>query len=166
MAKAKDDRYLVLKDSSEKKGWSFLETATCRGTVVKNLYTGDYSLSGYYDNYRFVIERKNSVTELVGNLTNKEKWDDFKQELERLEKFEHPFVVCEFPFSLLSKYPKDSTLPKYLWKRIKITPQFLMKRIEEIFLRFKTQWLFCDNEKLAKEVVLGLFKRVIDEYSD
>jgi hypothetical protein len=160
--------YRVLRDSNEPAGhgWAFPPSATCAGTETRNLYTGDYSLDGYYDPKLFVIERKHSVAELVQNVTNKEKWDDFKDELRRLEEFRWPFCVCEFPFSLFKTYPKGSTVPERMWPFIKVKPQFLLMRMEEIFLHFKTRFLFCDTPALAHEVASGLFKRVLERAPD
>ena len=162
--KTPSKKYTVLRDTSEKDnyGWFFGETDRCAGTVEKNLYTADYSLDGYYDDKTFVIERKGSVSEFVGNITNKEKWDDFKQELQRLEEFRYPFVICEFPFSLLKSYPVGSNIPKSKWKDIRVTPQFLLKRMQEIYLHFKTQFIFTDTPELGKEIASGLFKRMTE----
>jgi hypothetical protein len=154
--------YTVLRDTGEKLGWVFNPSPNCLGTVEHNLYTGDYSLAGYYEPKLFVIERKGSVGELVGNLTQSEKWDDFKQELERLEEFRWPFVVCEFPASLLRTYPVGSNLPESVWPHIRVKPQFLLKRMEEIWLRFKARWLFTDSPDFGKEIASGLFKRVVE----
>jgi hypothetical protein len=160
--------YRVLRDSNEPRGhgWLFPRTETCAGTEVRNLFTADYSLDGYYDTKLFVIERKHSVAEVVQNITNKEKWDDFKQLLGRMEEFRWPFVVCEFPFSLFSTYPVGSTVPKDRWPSVRTRPPFLLMRMEEIFLHFKTRWLFCDTPDLAKQVASGLFKRVLERAPD
>lgn len=162
-AKEPPVKYTVLRDNSEhdNHGWVFAESDVCAGTVVSNLYTADYSLEGYYDNKTFVIERKGSVAELVANLTQKEKWEDFKDELGRLEEFQHPFCICEFPFSLLKTYPVGSSIPKSKWPFIRVKPQFLLMRMEEIWLHFKTKFVFTDTPELGKEVASGLFKRVI-----
>jgi hypothetical protein len=159
-------RYEVLRDTGEKLGWVFPRTEACAGTREHNLYTGDYSLEGYYDPKLFVIERKGSVSELVGNITQKEKWDDFKQELERLEEFRWPFVVCEFPMSLLDTYPEGSNVPRRVWPSIRVKGPFLLKRLQEILLHFKTRWLFCDTPALAQQVASGLFKRVLERAPD
>lgn len=160
-----DDRYLVLRDTGEKEGhgWQFEENSQyCRGTVKKNLYTGDYSLEGYYHNKLFVIERKGSVNEFVGNITQKEKWDDFKDELQRLEEFRLPFVVCEFPLGLIKTYPQGSNIPRGKWGQIRVKPQFLLKRLEEIWVHFKTKFIFAETPELARDIASGLFKRVVE----
>lgn len=160
----KKSKYTVLRDSGEHEGhgWIFDESESCAGTVRANLYTADYSLEGYYDNKRFAVERKGTVGEFAANISQKEKWSDFKDELQRLEEFKFPFVICEFPFSLLKTYPIGSDIPKKVWPYIRVKPQFLLKRIEEIFLNFKTKFIFTDNAILGKEVASGLFKRVIE----
>lgn len=158
--------YHVFRDTSEHEGhgWWFDESPVCSGTTKKNLFTGDYSIDGFYDSKIFVIERKGKVAEFVGNITIAEKWADFKDELQRLEEFKHPFVICEFPFSLLEKYPVDSGVPKRLWKHIRVQPQFLVKRFMEINLRFKTKFIFADAG--GKALASSLFKRMVEMYPD
>ncbi len=167
---SEQEKYLVYRDTSEKKnnGWIFEPSETCKGTVEKNLFTADYSIEGYYEQLLrgekiFVIERKGSVAEFVSNISQKEKWDDFKQELERLEEFKYPFVICEWPFSCLSTYPVGSTIPRKIWPKLRVTPQWILKRCEEIFIEFKTKFIFTDNSTLGKEIASGLFKRVIEK---
>lgn len=157
-------KVVVLRDTGEQEGcgWLFPESDLCAGTRSANLFTGDYSLEGYYDSKLFVIERKGSVGEFVANMTQKEKWEDFEDELGRLEEFAHPFVVCEFPFYLLKTYPEGSDVPKKVWPHIRVTPQFILKRFEEICIRFKTKFIFADAPLLAREVAGGLFKRVLE----
>lgn len=154
----------ILRDTSEKegKGWQFPESEMWGGTSPANLYTGDYTIEGYFDNKQFVIERKATVSELVSCITHKEKWDDFKQELERLEDFAHPFVVCEFPYVLLTTFPENSGLPRAIADKIRVSPQFLIKRLAEIFVHFKTPFLFVDGPSEARNLASSIFKRVIE----
>ena len=86
---------------------------------------------------------------------------DFKQELERLEEFKHPFVICEFPFSLLERYPEGSGIPLHSQSKLKVTPKFLIKRFFEIELRFKTKFLFTDQGGFY--AARSLMKRVLEK---
>lgn len=156
-------KYEVIKDTREQKGWDFPASESCLGTSVETLHTGDYTIRGYEK--VFIVERKGCVSELVGNLTQKEKWEDFRHELERLEEFKHPFVICEFPFKLIKTYPFGSGIPKKLWPYIKVKPQFLLMRLEEIWLHFKSKFIFTDDATLGKEVASGLFKRIVEHAS-
>lgn len=160
--KVEPQPFTVLRDTGEKKGWFFTPSEDCLGTIEQNLYTADYSLDGYYDNKFFVVERKGCVSEFVANISQKEKWDDFKAELQRLESFKFPFVICEFPFSLLETYPIGSNIPRKLWDKIRIGPEFLVCRFWEIQLRFKTKFLFADMG--GKDVFLSLCRRIVERH--
>jgi hypothetical protein len=158
-------KYKVIRDTCEHegKGWIFSPTEHCAGTEDRNMFTADYSLDGFYDNKIFVIERKGSITEFVANLTHKEKWDDFKQELERMEEFKHPYIICEFPFELLSIFPRESGIPKSLWPKLRVSAGFIIKRVQEIEMKFKTKIVFAPGE-LGKQYASGLFKRIVEQY--
>lgn len=157
-------KYRVLRDTGEHDGhgWWFDESELCLGTVERNLYTGDYTLEGYYDNKLLVVERKGCVSEFVANLTHKEKWDDFKQELERMEEFRWPYLVLEFPMRALQSFPVGSGIPRSRWKSLRVTSHFLVKRVCEIELRFKTKIVYCDDWACARNYVSSLFKRVTE----
>lgn len=154
--------YRVLRDTSEHegKGWWFPVSERCLGTVEKNLYTADYSLEGYYDNKLFVVERKGSVAEFAANLTQKDKWDDFKQVLERMEEFRWPFLVLEFPQELIKTYPVGSGIPAAQQKLVRLTGRFLLRRVCEIELRYKTKIVYTGG--CGRDYVSSLFKRVTE----
>lgn len=150
----------IYRDTREQSGWNFAANDFHSGTIDKTLKTGDYSLSGLYEDNTFVIERKGSVGEFVGNITQKEKWENFKEELERLESFTYPYLILEFPFSQIERFPIGSNVPKSVWPKLKVKPDFLIKRTLEISLRYKTRILFCDSG--GAKVASSLFKRVIE----
>lgn len=157
-------KYTVLRDTCEKAGhgWVFDASKTCAGTVPRNLYTGDYSLEGYYEDKTFVIERKGSVAELAGNLTNAEKWDDFRQELERLEEFRFPFLVLEFSPALLEAFPAGSGIPRSRWARMKVRGPYLLRRVCELELKYRTRVVWAGDAETAKSYASCLFKRVVE----
>lgn len=158
------NRYTIYRDTSEKSGYGWLFPANdfCEGTESFNLFTGDYSIKGLYEEKIFVIERKGSVGEFVGNISHKEKWDDFKQELDRLEQFKWPYLICEFPFSQIERFPVGSNVPKSVWPKLRVKPEFLIKRTLEISLAFKTKLIFADSGGF--KIASSLFKRVIERH--
>lgn len=155
---------MILRDTSEHKGhgWMFEPDGRFAGTEARNLYTGDYSIDGYYENKVFVIERKGSVAEFARNISAKENWDDFKDELQRLEEFAHPYVVCEFPYSLLETFPIGSDIPRRMWPSLRVTSQFLTRRFWEIQLAFKTKFHFANAG--GRPVAMQIFKRMMEKY--
>lgn len=155
--------YTVVRDSDEKrgKGWLFPAGEHCTGTVVRKLKTGDYSLEGYED--VFAVERKGRVEEFVQNLTSREKWANFKAELERLESFQAGFVVCEFTIDDVMRYPQTTRLPWAVRRKVRVKPHFYLKRMQEIELHFRTR-LKLLGPVYAREYVASLFKRVAERW--
>jgi hypothetical protein len=151
---AKPLPYLVLRDTREQQGWEFPAKAPCLGTELATLKTGDYTLKGYEG--VFVVERKFSTGEIAQNIVQ----DRFERELQRLEEFRFPFLVCEFTLADIISFPANSGIPKFKWRSLRITPQFLMKRLNEFQLRYKTRLTFAGIH--GREFVSSLFKRITE----
>jgi hypothetical protein len=146
--------YLVLRDTREQYGWGFPAKGQCLGTVEATLKTGDYTLQGYED--IFVVERKYSTSEISQNIVQ----DRFKRELERLEEFRYPFMVFEFTLAEVISFPINSGIPKDRWKSLRITPQFMLKRLNEYQFKYKTKIVFAGIH--GREFTSSLFKRMVE----
>lgn len=160
MTKSEPVKYTVVRDTREQKGWSFAPSDTCAGTVIGTLKTGDYSLLGY--ERQFVVERKGSVGEFVQNITQKEKWAAFKDELGRLEEFAAPFIILEFNMGEILRYPEGSGLPFKVRQNIRISPQFCLKRFLEIELAFKVKIIPAGDG--GRDVFSSLCKRILERW--
>lgn len=147
----------ILIDTREQQPWEFTRRSWASGSVVQGLKTGDYTLLGLED--VFTIDRKGKVTELAGNLTQAR----FERELERMEGFKHPFIVCDFPIEDLLDYPRVAAVPPFLRKKIRVSGAFLMSVLERYWLTYKTKWVFSAGR--GREVALGMFKRVAALYA-
>jgi hypothetical protein len=149
--------YTVIQDSREQSPFFFPKSDCCKGTIIKSLKSGDYSLENYED--IFVIERKGSITEWSANIFQ----DRFKRELERLESFKYPFIILEFTMDDIMKFPESSTIPKYKWKYLKVNANNILKATLDFQLKFKTKIIFagCYGARVAS----SLFKRVIESES-
>lgn len=150
------NQYKVIRDTreKEKKGWYFHNDGMCLGTIDEKMDEGDYTLYGYED--RLCIERKGAVTEFAQNLTQSR----FYKELERMERYDFPFLLLEFTMNDIVDYPNTIMLPKRVKDKIKVTGKFLLKKIIEIDMKYKTKILFCGHNGM--EVVTSIFKRVIE----
>jgi hypothetical protein len=148
--------YLILRDSREKpgQGWEFDPSDTCLGTEVRALKTGDYSLEGYES--VLAVERKRSTGEIATNLFE----DRFWRELDRLEAFPLPFLVCEFTMDDLLSFPKNSGIPPGRWRFLKVRAPLLLKRFVEMTSRHKTKVILAG--KHGKAVASSIFKRVVE----
>jgi hypothetical protein len=157
------ERYTVIRDTKEKKGhgWIFDPSPACTGTIIESMKTADYTLKGY--EHLFCVERKGSVQEFVQNITQKEKWVRFKDELQRMEDFSAAYIVCEFTLDDVMRYPVGSGLPYAIQKKVRVSPQFYLKRLIEIELNFKARMKLVGKTH-SKEYASSLFKRVIEKY--
>lgn len=152
-------KYVVIRDSREKANfWDFPPSKYCAETVVDGLPTGDYSLRGIET--KFTIERKANTGEIAGNLYEKR----FENELKRMQKFKHAFIVCEFLLEDLFKFPYGSNIPKSKWKYLKVNSNGLLKRIFELEVKYKCKFIFAGSR--GKEVARILFARMAELYKN
>lgn len=150
-------RYTVIRDTREQEGngWIFPESDFCSGTIDRTMKSGDYTLEGFED--VLAIERKRSTGELSKNVYEKR----FERELERLEDIKHSFLFFEFNLEDVISFPFNSGIPKYKWGRLRVTSQFMLKKIMEWQVRYKTKILFVGKKGMATAGCL--FKRVIED---
>ena len=150
-------KFTVLRDTQEKKNyWRFNKSAACEGTVDLHLETGDYTLRGIEE--IFTIDRKANTGELSQNVCEKR----FFRELVRMEKMEHPYIICDFTLEDVINFPYGSGIPQHIWPKLKISSGFLLKKIVEIETTYKVKLIFAGSN--SKELVLALFKRMAAMY--
>lgn len=149
-------KYIIIKDTREQNGWHFEAEGLCKGMIVDTLKTGDYCIQGLEK--KLLIERKASVNEIAGNLCQ----ERFYKELERTREFDKTYLICEFSVVDLCNYPHGCGLPSYVIKKIQVTGNFLLKKINEIQLDYNINVCFCSNKNYAEIFVKDLFKRVYE----
>ena len=110
--------FTIIVDTREQLPWDFEEN-----TIAKEkLDTGDYSVKGLED--ILCIERKRSVSEIANNLTEK-RFDDV---LSRMSKYKFAFLLLEFSVDDILSFPIGSDIPKRMWDKIKISPNYIIAR--------------------------------------
>jgi hypothetical protein len=154
--KAAPPPYTVIRDTREQRGWIFEATPYCEGTVIETLKTGDYTLRGLEK--IFVVERKQSVAEFAKNMLETR----FEREMVRLEGFAQAFIVCEFTMDDVQRWPLGSGLPAQARASMKISKYFIMKRLMDFHVQYKTKFIFAGIH--GKEVMSSLFKRINETY--
>jgi hypothetical protein len=142
----------ILIDTREQTPWSFTRNEWPDGFEVIGLKTGDYTLKGFEN--VFTIDRKGSAGEVANNLVQ----DRFERELERMEEFAHPFIICDFPLRDLLAYPNIPSVPQYLRRKIKLKGPFLISVLERFWLQYKAKWIFAEKGDGAARAI-GLMKR-------
>jgi len=142
--------YTIIIDSREQQPWEFPHQLT----QVHKLDTGDYSIAGLEN--VLCIERKKSVSEIANNITEKR----FKDVLERMTKFKYSFILLEFNLEEVLRYPIGSTVPRKMWNKIKVSPNFILKNLIEFQIIYNVNVLFCGCSSNAERISLSLMNRV------
>ncbi len=145
----------IIKDTREKElhGWEFKESDFLSGTKQEKLDTGDYSIENFES--VFTIERKATTSEIANNIHE----ERFKNELERLDNFKWPFLICEFTIADILTFPVNSGIPPRYWNKIKVKPQYLLSVIHGYMVKYKTKFIFAG--KHGQECALTLFKQIL-----
>lgn len=153
------NKYRVLRDTQEKKNyWDFEESEKCLGTVWadKGLTTGDYTLEGMEN--IFTIERKYSTGEFSGNISQAR----FERELCRMDKLPHSFLIFEFTLDDVYAFPSRSSIPSKKWYKLKVSANYILKRLIEIETNHKCKVIFAGNK--GAEIATTIFKRMHELY--
>jgi ERCC4-type nuclease len=145
-----NDDFTIIVDTREQQPWHFKNYATAN----HKLDTGDYSVEGLEK--IVTIERKKSVNEFANNIVEKR----FKDWTSRLSEVEFPFVLLEFSLDDVLRYPVGSNIPKRMWDKIKISPNYIIKNLLELNLHYNINVVFCDNHRNAEHLAEQIFKRV------
>ena len=149
------DPFTIIIDTREQIPWEF----GYHNTAKQKLDTGDYSMVGFEN--ILAIERKKSVSELATNLSESR----FKDVLERLSKIKHPYMVFEFDMDEVYTFPVGSDIPKKLWDKLRISGNYIVKRLIEIQLQYNIQIIFCGDANNAERFTVSLMKRIYDQYN-
>lgn len=147
--------YTVIKDTREKEGsWEFKPSERCNGMVIDTLRTGDYTLKDYETD--FIIERKGKISEWAANINEAR----FTDELERLETFKWAYIILEFTIDDIMLWPTNSGVPKKDIHKIKTSKYFILQRINEYLIKYKTRIILAG--KYGRDWASSLFKRITE----
>jgi ERCC4-type nuclease len=153
----------VIVDTREKKPWDFVDGMPSGFYVkeVKNiaLPCGDYSLEGFEDKNGIIIERKNSIEEVIGNFGKN--WDRFTKELDKLAEYKRSYIIVED--DLKDSFARYAARNPLKGRYFTLSPDFIMKRVCEIDYKWNIKTLFLSNKYFAKKYMCNMFKQLIEE---
>lgn len=146
------NNFHIIIDTREQQPWSFDHHVVSS----HKLDTGDYSVRGLEN--ILCIERKKSVSEIANNITEKR----FKDVIGRMAQYKYSFLLLEFEFDNILSYPVGSNVPKKMWDKIKISPNFIIKHLVELQVFFNIKVLFCGSPSNAEKMALSIMKKVYE----
>lgn len=142
--------FTIIIDTREQKPWEFSEHVTAHN----KLDAGDYSIQGLED--IIAIERKRNVAEFANNITES-RYIDW---INRLKLIKYPFLLLEFDLNDVMDYPIGSTIPKRLWSKIKISPNYIIRQLLDLQIDHKINVIFCGSSCNAEKIALSILRRI------
>ena len=148
----------IIIDTREQRPLEF-SSSVVKEVRTEKLDTGDYTIAGL-ENVLF-IERKGGLTEFYRNCTQKRFWS----ELDRTAPFKYKFLVLECSYEDIAAIPYSLGLPKAQWTQLKVTPQYIIKCVGDIQVKYDIHVIFAGNRETATEIILNIMKRVSENES-
>lgn len=137
---------IIVRDTREKPehGFRFIASKTCAGMVEEKLDYGDYSIKDHTD--LVVVERKQSVIELCGNLGKHR--DRFERELQRMVDagVRRRYVVVEDYWSSATRQQKYT----------KMRPESVFGSIIALQVKYNVHFIFAGTHDMAHKITRSL----------
>jgi ERCC4-type nuclease len=151
-------RFTVIRDTREKKGhgWWYEEDAYCIGTEVGKVNIGDYTIKD--KEHILCIERKESVSEFANNCSEKR----FLKQLRAMASFPYAFLLFEFGWDQIDRYPEGSGIPESRWSGIRIKSKYMMRVIASAMIEHDIHVIACGNKMKAEEIAFRIMRHVYD----
>jgi len=140
--------FTIIQDTREKQPWIFSQ-----GQMVQKLDAGDYALM---NSFLIIIERKKRVSELSNNLGMKR--IQFENELSKMCYYKYKYVVCEFTYEDMLKYPRGEKIPRKFKRRIKMNGKYMAKIIRQLEEAYDVEFIFCENRQEAQQTAKELME--------
>ena len=148
---------IILYDTREKLPWDF--SFYGHEMELASIKTGDYTIKGYET--EIIIERKKSTGEIAQNIGSKAK--AFNAEIERMQLIKRRYMIFEFSPQDLVNFPKNSGIPLFLQKKIRINAAYLAKEVERYENEKNITVFFCNNREQAMNKAIELLERCYEE---
>lgn len=151
-----EPKFDIIVDTREQQPWKFGFHATSR----RKLDTGDYAIDGMED--ILCIERKQSVSEIANNITEKR----FPAFLERMAAFPHKFILCEFTLEDVYNFPRGSDIPERLWGKLRVSNNYILKCLIQMSMNHDIHILYCGDSNGAEKMAVQIMGRIYKKYED
>lgn len=152
----KHDEFTIIVDTREQNPWEFGHHVTAR----QKLDTGDYAIEGL--EHLLCIERKQSVSEIANNITEKR----FVDVLERMGEIPHRFMLFEFDLQDVYDFPMGSDIPKSKWNKLRVSSNYIMKYLSLINTNYNIHTMFCGDAGNAEKMAVRLMRTVYGKYKN
>lgn len=155
------NRFHVIKDTREKEnhGWWYPEDAYCSGTTKAKIDLGDYTVEGL--EHLLCIERKETVAEFAGNCSEQRFW----RVIDKMAEYKHKFLILEFDWYAIERYPEGSGVPKEKWPRVRIKGNYMMSLLSTMMLDKGIQVIAAGNKDRAERIAYRIMRKCWEFYN-
>lgn len=162
------NRFHIIKDTREKDGhgWWFEEDQYCSGTTKAKVNIGDYTIEDM--EHLICIERKESITELAGNCSERRFW----AEMDKMATFKHKFLILEFNWLDIERYPdnvkfsNDPVKDKQVRSKIRIKGNYIMSVLSTLMVDKGVCVIAAGDSERAQRMAFRIMRSVWDYYHD
>lgn len=140
---------IIICDTREKGNKKILEYFDRVGQdyIVSKLNTGDYML---YKNYETIIDKKDGLLELVGNLCHTTEHERIKREIEKAKE-----LGCKNFIFLIqdNKIKTEEDIKKWKSPYTKVTGQILYKVMKTMQQKYNVKFIITRKENMGKMII-------------
>ena len=140
---------IIICDTREKGNKKILEYFDKVGQdyIVSKLNTGDYML---YKNYETIIDKKDGLLELVGNLCHTTEHERIKREIEKAKE-----LGCKNFIFLIqdNKIKTEEDIKKWKSLYTKVTGQILYKVMKTMQQKYNVKFIITKKENMGKMII-------------
>lgn len=149
---------VIVIDTREQRPWSFPPDIEVEYGTLR---TGDYAIKG---DPGFAIERK-SGDDFIGTLSSG--WPRFCRELNRMDEAGFPakVIVVECDFEKFCYRIQQGRIIPPDHEHVRLTPQFVMKRIAQLTMR-NVSVIFAGNAEYGAAIALRIFYERMERIED
>ena len=167
--------FTIVEDTREQTPWAFSMIEECIGSVKIKLDEGDYTTKEILDLESATgrkilrIERKASTGEISLNLGKLYK--RFLKEMERLQNYEHKYMIMEFSISDVLNFPEGSGIPEEYWYKkskktgkkisnLRMNGKMMYARLKDIESKYDVKLVFASNKADAEAAAIKVIEKV------
>ena len=145
---------LIICDTREKGNKKILEHFADVGQdyIISKLDAGDYML---YKNYHTIIDKKDGLLELAGNLCHTQEHDRIKREIAKAREL----GCVDFIFLIQdNKIKSTEDIKKWTSPHTKVKGETLLKIMTTMKERYGVRFIICEKKRMG-EMIINLLKR-------
>lgn len=139
---------IIITDTREKKNKHILDyfEKNNQDYIISKLESGDYM---YYKDYSTIIDKKDSLLEICGNLCHTSEHNRVVREIELAQS-----LGCKnFIFLIQSNVKSEEDIKKWKSPHTKVKGETLLKVLKTFAEHHNCRFIFCERKKMGERII-------------